>query len=171
MLEMNARDAGLVAWKEIRQLVGRENEIEAGNDEEQDADEHENDFHGIILVGADRLELEADSGHFVNATHGKSLHASEENSMTDVVNNKAQHRYELTVDGHLAATYYKVADGVITFIHTEVPPELGGKGVGSRLVKGALDQVRADGLKVIAECPFVKAYIDKHGEYADLLKH
>jgi uncharacterized protein len=90
--------------------------------------------------------------------------------MTDVVNNKADHRYELSVDGHLAATYYSIADGVITFIHTEVPPELGGKGVGSRLVKGALDQVRADGLKVIAECPFVKAYIEKHAEYADLLK-
>jgi predicted GNAT family acetyltransferase len=91
--------------------------------------------------------------------------------MADVVNNKPLHRYELTVEGHLAASYYKIADGVITFIHTEVPPELGGKGVGSALVKGALDQVRADGLKVIAECPFVKAYIDKHGEYADLLKH
>ena len=89
--------------------------------------------------------------------------------MTDVVNNKAQHRYELVVDGHLAATYYKLADGVITFDHTEVPPELGGKGVGSRLVEGALDQVRADGLKVIAQCPFVKAYIDKHSDYADLL--
>jgi len=91
--------------------------------------------------------------------------------MTDVVNNKAQHRYELTVEGHLAATYYTLADGVITFVHTEVPPELGGKGVGSALVKGALDQVRADGLKVVPECPFVKAYIGKHGEYADLLKH
>ena len=90
--------------------------------------------------------------------------------MPDVVNNKAQHRYELTVDGHLAATYYSIADGVVTFIHTEVPSELGGKGVGSALVKGALDQVRADGLKVIAQCPFVKAYIDKHSEYADLLK-
>ena len=52
--------------------------------------------------------------------------------MAEVVNNQAQHRYELVVEGHLAATYYKVADGVITFIHTEVPPELGGKGVGSR---------------------------------------
>ena len=67
-----------------------------------------------------------------------------------------------TVDGHLAATYYKIADGVITFVHTEVPPELGGKGIGSQLIKGALDQVRAEGLKVIAECPFVKAYIEKH---------
>ena len=89
--------------------------------------------------------------------------------MTDVVNNKAHHRYELVVDGHLAATYYKLADDIITFIHTEVPPELGGKGVGSRLVKGALDQVRAEGLKVIAQCPFVKAWIDKHSDYADLL--
>jgi predicted GNAT family acetyltransferase len=90
--------------------------------------------------------------------------------MNDVVNNIAQHRYELAVDGHLAATYYKVSDGVITFIHTEVPPELGGKGIGSRLIKGALDQVRAEGLKVTAQCPFVKAYIEKHPEYTDLLK-
>jgi uncharacterized protein len=89
--------------------------------------------------------------------------------MSDVVNNRAHHRYELTVDGHLAATYYEVADNVISFIHTEVPPELGGKGIGSKLVKGALDQVRADGLKVIAQCPFVKAYIDKHPDYANLL--
>ena len=90
--------------------------------------------------------------------------------MTNVVNNKAQNRYELTVDGHLAATYYEVSDGVITFIHTEVPPEHGGPGVGSRFVKGAHDQVRADGLTVVSECPFVKAYIEKHSEYADLLK-
>ena len=90
--------------------------------------------------------------------------------MAEVVNNPAQHRYELVVDGHLAATYYKVSDGVITFIHTDVPKELGGKGVGSQLVKGALDQVRADGLKVIPQCPFVKAYIDKNPDYADLLK-
>jgi uncharacterized protein len=89
--------------------------------------------------------------------------------MAEVVNNPAQHRYELVVEGHLAATYYKVSDGIITFIHTEVPPELAGKGVGSQLIRGALDQVRADGLKVIPECPFVKAYVDKHGEYADLL--
>jgi predicted GNAT family acetyltransferase len=87
-----------------------------------------------------------------------------------VSNNPAHHRYELAVDGHIAATYYQIADGVITFVHTEVPPELGGKGIGSILIKGALDQVRAAGLKVIAQCPFVKAYIDKHPDYADLLK-
>jgi predicted GNAT family acetyltransferase len=88
----------------------------------------------------------------------------------EVSNNPAHHRYELAVDGHLAATYYTLADGVITFIHTEVPPELGGKGIGSKLIKGALDQVRADGLKVVAECPFVKGFIEKNPVYADLLK-
>jgi uncharacterized protein len=90
--------------------------------------------------------------------------------MTDTVrNNTAEHRYELDVEGHLAATYYQIANGVITFVHTEVPDALAGRGVGSKLVKGALDQVRTDGLKVVAQCPFVKAYIEKHAEYADLL--
>ena len=89
--------------------------------------------------------------------------------MSDVIDNKGRQRFELEVEGHLAVSFYKMDDNVITFIHTEVPPELGGKGVGSALVKGALDQVRADGLKVIAQCSFVNAYIGKHAEYADLL--
>ena len=89
--------------------------------------------------------------------------------MSDVVNNPAHRRYELVVDGDLAAAYYKLDGKVITFVHTEVPPELGGRGIGSKLVQGALDQARASGLKVIAECPFVKAWIGKHAEYRDLL--
>jgi uncharacterized protein len=90
--------------------------------------------------------------------------------MTGIVNNRTRHRFELAVDGHIAASYYEIAGPVITFVHTEVPPELGGKGIGSKLIGGALDQVRSEGLKVIAQCPFVKAYIDKHPDYADLLK-
>jgi uncharacterized protein len=89
--------------------------------------------------------------------------------MTEVVNNRARHRYELAVDGHIAATYYAIADGVITFIHTEVPPELGGKGIGSKLIKGALQLIRADGLKVVAGCGFVVDYLQKHPEFADLV--
>jgi uncharacterized protein len=58
--------------------------------------------------------------------------------MNDIVNNKARERYELAVDGHIAATYYKIEGNVITFIHTEVPPELGGKGIGSKLIRGAI---------------------------------
>ena len=90
--------------------------------------------------------------------------------MSDVINNRADHRFELTFDGYPAAAYYKLDGDVITFVHTEVPSELGGKGVGSKLVKGALDQVRTDGLRVIAQCPFAKAYIGKHVEYQDLLE-
>ncbi len=89
--------------------------------------------------------------------------------MTDIVDNNAAHRYELDIDGHIAAAYYELSGNVITFTHTEVPTELGGKGIGSKLVKGALDQVRARGLRVVAQCPFVKAYIGKHPEYADLV--
>ena len=90
--------------------------------------------------------------------------------MTEIVNNRTKRRYELVVDGHIAASYYELAGPVITFVHTEVPPKLGGKGIGSKLIKGALDRVRTDGLKVIAQCPFVKGWIDKHADYADLLK-
>jgi uncharacterized protein len=90
--------------------------------------------------------------------------------MADIVNNRAQHRFELTVDGHLAAAYYKTDGNIITFEHTEVPPELGGKGIGSKLVQGALDQIRAEGTRIAVECPFVKGWIAKHPEYNDLLK-
>jgi uncharacterized protein len=94
---------------------------------------------------------------------------SEADETSDVVNDPSQHRYQLTVDGHTAAAHYETAGGVITFVHTEVPPELGGQGIGSKLIAGALDQVRADGLKVITQCPFVKAFIAKNAAYQDLL--
>lgn len=91
--------------------------------------------------------------------------------MIDMVNDNAEdHRFELAIEGHLAAAYYKRSGNVITFEHTEVPSELGGRGVGSSLIRGALDQVRAAGLKVVAQCPFVKAWIGKNPAYADLLK-
>lgn len=90
--------------------------------------------------------------------------------MSDVIDNKGRQRFELEVEGHLAVSFYKMDGNVITFIHTEVPPELGGRGIGSILVQGALDQMRAAGWKLIAECPFVKAWIGKHSEYRDLLQ-
>jgi len=86
-----------------------------------------------------------------------------------VRDNREQHRFELETDGHLAMAYYGLTPGLITFMHTEVPPELGGKGVGSRLIAGALEEVRRRGLKVRAQCPFVGAFLGKHPEYADLM--
>jgi predicted GNAT family acetyltransferase len=93
------------------------------------------------------------------------------NDINTVHDNPSLHRFELEVDGHVAFSEYARTPDVITFMHTEVPEALAGKGIGSKLIRGALDLVRADGLKVIALCPFVKAYIDKHPDAADLSKH
>jgi predicted GNAT family acetyltransferase len=90
--------------------------------------------------------------------------------MSDGVrNNVAENRFELDADGHTAFAYYRMEPGVITIVHTEVPPELSGRGVGSRLVRGVLGQIRAQGLKVVPKCPFVSAYMGKHPEFNDLL--
>jgi predicted GNAT family acetyltransferase len=90
--------------------------------------------------------------------------------MPEVRDNTEQHRFELDADGHVAFSNYKRDGAVITIMHTEVPKELGGKGIGSALVRGLLDIVRAQRLKVVALCPFVAGYIAKHPEYADLLR-
>ncbi len=87
-----------------------------------------------------------------------------------VTRNDERGRFEATVDGELAGfAAYRLREGVIEFTHTEVDDAVEGEGVGSALVSGALDQVRVEGLGVIATCPFVRGYIERHQEYADLL--
>jgi predicted GNAT family acetyltransferase len=88
---------------------------------------------------------------------------------TNVRDNTERNRFELDADGHIAFSNYKRADGVLTILHTEVPKALEGHGIGSGLIRGVLDAARSQGLKVIAVCPFAKAYIERHPEYADLL--
>lgn len=83
--------------------------------------------------------------------------------------NEAEGRYELEVDGHVAMAEYDLEGDTIVFAHTEVPKELEGRGIAGRLVTYALDDVRKRGLKVVANCPFVAKYIERHSEYADLL--
>jgi uncharacterized protein len=87
-----------------------------------------------------------------------------------VRNNTELHRFELDADGHMAVAYYRLSPGVITFTHTEVPNELSGRGIGSALARGALDIVRAQGLTVVAQCPFISAFMGKHPEFNDLLQ-
>ena len=88
---------------------------------------------------------------------------------TAVRDNPARSRFELDVGGGTAVANYKVAGGVITFTHTEVPPQSRGHGAASQLIGDALAAVRARGLKVAAQCSFVRAYLEKHPELADLL--
>ncbi len=89
--------------------------------------------------------------------------------MSEVRNNAAQHRFELDVDGEQAVAYYRMTPGVITFVHTEVPQALSGRGIGTKLIHDALEMVRTQGLKVVPQCPFVSAFMGKHPEYNDLL--
>ena len=89
---------------------------------------------------------------------------------TEVRDAPQQHRYEATVDGTLAGfAVYRDEAGVRVFVHTEVFPEFEGRGVGSALASGALDDVRASGGSLVAQCPFISAYIERHPDYADLV--
>jgi uncharacterized protein len=87
----------------------------------------------------------------------------------EVIDNSAARRFEVTVDGKTAFSTYRLADGRLTVLHTDVPKELEGKGIGSALARRMLEHARALGLQVIPICPFTKGYIDKHPEYQDLL--
>ena len=89
-----------------------------------------------------------------------------------VQDNPEHRRYEAFVDGELAGhtEYYPRPDHVV-FPHTVVDPEFGGQGVASTLIKAALDDMRAKGNLIDPQCPFVRAFIDKHPDYADLVWH
>jgi len=87
-----------------------------------------------------------------------------------VTRNDERGRFEAVCDGEVAGyAEFRLRDGVIEFTHTVVEDRFEGRGVGSTLVSEALDQVRAEGLDVVATCEFVRSYIERHQEYADLL--
>lgn len=81
-------------------------------------------------------------------------------------------RYEARVDGESKvagiAQYIRTTE-LVAFVHTEVVPEYEGRGVGSALVRTALDEARSARLRVLATCPFFAGWIARHPEYQDLL--
>jgi len=88
--------------------------------------------------------------------------------MNQVRDNKSRQRFELDVAGAMAFANYRLAPGTMIITHTETPAALRGRGIASELVKGALELIRADGLKVVAGCGFVVDYLQKHPEFADI---
>jgi len=83
--------------------------------------------------------------------------------------NVSNNRFELDVGSTIAFVTYRKSPGAITLVHTEVPAELGGQGIASRLGRATLDAVRAQGRKLAVECDFIRNYMTKHPEYNDLL--
>ena len=87
-----------------------------------------------------------------------------------IVDNPEERRYEARLGRQVVgfSTYRRIDDRVV-FIHTETDESVKGRGVASTLAAGALDDVRARGLKVTPKCPFIAAYIKRHPSYQDLV--
>lgn len=78
--------------------------------------------------------------------------------------------YEITVDGrHAGLAAVEVHGDVVTFTHTEIDDAYEGQGLGSQLARAALDDVRDKGLRVRPLCPFIKAWIERHPDYQELV--
>ena len=91
-------------------------------------------------------------------------------SEVQTTGNAEQQRYEARVDGELAGfAEYRVRGDRVVFTHTEVDDAYEGQGVGSALARSALDDVRATGRNAVPLCPFIRDWIDKHPDYADLV--
>jgi predicted GNAT family acetyltransferase len=86
-----------------------------------------------------------------------------------VINNPHRNRFETNVDARVAVLEYKQDGRSITFLHTEVPQEIGSRGVGSALAKAGLEYAYERSLRVIPKCEFVASYLEKHPEFAHLL--
>ncbi|HEX6310407.1 MAG TPA: GNAT family N-acetyltransferase [Acidimicrobiia bacterium] len=88
----------------------------------------------------------------------------------EVRHNPERSRYELTLEDRLVGVADYWADGdTLVFPHTEIEPPLRGRGLGAELVRGALDDVRANGQRVVARCWYVAQFVDEHPDYRDLL--
>lgn len=86
-----------------------------------------------------------------------------------VRDNRDADRYEVVLDGETAFLMYERRKRSIVLVHTEVPPSVGGQGLGSLLARHALDAARAEGNRVVVQCPFVQAWLRRHPEYFDVV--
>src|SRR5215831_3640247 len=100
---------------------------------------------------------------------GKERLMSAESEPIVVENNEQRSRYEVHVDGKMAVLTYARAGDQIVFLHTLVPEPLEGRGIASQLAHTALEDARAAHLQVVAQCPYVAAYIRRHPEYLEIL--
>jgi predicted GNAT family acetyltransferase len=85
----------------------------------------------------------------------------------EIHNDEKQRRFYATVDGHEAVIEYVKTGDAYNLLHTHVPEELRGQGIGDQLVRGTLDQLKQQGAKFLPTCPFVQAFLRKHPEYRE----
>jgi len=92
-----------------------------------------------------------------------------DNNDFELIDNTDLNRFEIHVDGHIALLEYMLRPDKIYLIHTEVPPAIGNRGIGSKLVKKVLEEINRRGLKVVPACSFVDIYIKRHPEWKKVL--
>jgi hypothetical protein len=87
----------------------------------------------------------------------------------DISNDQANSRFEAHIGGKTAFFAYRRMPGKLVLVHTEVPAEFAGHGIGSKLVRAGIEFAREQGLTVVPLCPFATDYIRRHQEYLDLV--
>jgi uncharacterized protein len=89
-----------------------------------------------------------------------------------LTNNTERRRFEAILDGRVAGfSTYELEPDRVVFVHTVVRPEFEGQGIGSRLAKFAVDEVRDRGLRIKPICPFIRAYLRRHPEYDEIVDY
>jgi len=83
--------------------------------------------------------------------------------------NVAQQRFEAHVDGLLCRCDYRMSGSTMLIVHTEVPPQLEGRGIAAALVRATFEHARSAGFKVVPACSYVRAYVRRHPETQALL--
>ena len=94
----------------------------------------------------------------------------QEDQQRDVVLNREEERFETEVDGDVAFLTYALEGGRLFLLHTDVPEPSEGQGIGSELVRSALEYARSQGLSVVPMCSFVRVYLQRNSEYQDLVQ-
>jgi predicted GNAT family acetyltransferase len=84
-----------------------------------------------------------------------------------VTDNPDRRRFELVVDGHLAELTYRFDGDRMVLVHTGVPGELEGKGIGGQLVRAAVEHAAERGIILVPRCPFARGWLEKHPDVAD----
>jgi len=91
------------------------------------------------------------------------------NEPFSIFNNEQRQQFQVQVDDEIAFLEYRIYEGMIVLMHTEVPDKLGGRGIASALAKYGLDYARAHHLPVKVYCPFVQSWLKRHPEEMDIV--
>ena len=88
---------------------------------------------------------------------------------SEITHDRTRRRFETRVDGEVGMLDYALDGATMVILHVVVPAAIGGRGIASALTKAALDSARAEGLRVVPQCPFAASYVHAHPEYADIV--